>query len=149
MASYTNLLYHLVFSTKRREPLLHADLRPRLIEYLGGGIRDEKGIALGIGGTADHVHMLAKLRQDNAVSDVVRGIKANSSGWIHRTFPELQHFAWQEGYGAFTVSQSQVEGVKEYIRNQEKHHQKLTFQEELVKLLRALGIEFDETYLWD
>jgi len=120
MASYTNLLYHFVFSTKRREPSLHADLRPRLYEYLGGGIRDEKGIALAINGMADHVHILAKLRQDKAVSDMLRGIKANSSGWIHRTSPDLERFAWQEGYGAFSVSQSQVERVKEYIRHQGK-----------------------------
>src|SRR5262245_58339721 len=115
MASFTNLLYHLVFSTKHREPLLYADMRPRLYEYLGGAIRDERGIALAIGGTADHVHIFTKLRQDKAVSDVVRGIQANSSGWIHRTFPELQHFAWLEGYGAFTLSQSQVDRVKEYL----------------------------------
>jgi putative transposase len=149
MASYTNLLYHFVFSTKRREPLLHTDLRPRLYEYLGGGLRDEKCIALAINGTADHVHILAKLRQDKAVSEVLRGIKANSSGWIHKTYPELVRFAWQEGYGAFTVSESRVEMVKEYIRNQEKHHQKTTFQEEFVRLLKAHGIEFDARYLWE
>ena len=149
MASYTNLLYHLVFSTKRREPWLNAELRPRLCEYLGGGIRAEKGIALAINSMPDHVHILAKLRQDKAVSDILRGIKANSSGWIHRTFPELKGFAWQEGYGAFTVSHSQVDRVREYIRDQEKHHQRSTFQEEFLRLLKAHGIEFDEKYLWE
>src|SRR5262249_38955879 len=88
--SYTNLLYHLVFSTKERQPTLDAAVRPRLWEYLGGAIRGEGGIALLVNGMADHVHILAKLRQDKAVSDVLRAIKANSSGWIHDTFPQMQ-----------------------------------------------------------
>jgi REP element-mobilizing transposase RayT len=94
----------------------------------------------------DHVHIFAKLHQDKAVSEVLRGIKANSSGWIHRTFPELERFAWQEGYGAITVSESRVEMVQEYIHHQERHHQKSTFQEEFKQLLPAHGIEFDERY---
>jgi REP element-mobilizing transposase RayT len=104
--SYTNLLYHIVFSTKQREPWLDATIRPRVWEYLGGAIRGEGGVPLIVNGVADHVHILAKLRQDIAVSDVLRAIKANSSGWIHETFPHLAGFAWQVGYGAFSVSHS-------------------------------------------
>src|SRR5205085_494493 len=116
--SYTNLLYHIVFSTKDRRPLLDAAIRPRLYEYLAGGIRGEGGTALIINGTSDHVHILPRCRQDKALADVVRAVKANSSGWLHETFPSLRRFAWQQGYGAFTVSQSQVERVKKYIANQ-------------------------------
>jgi putative transposase len=147
--SHTNLLYHFVFSTKERRPFLHAEIRPRVFEYLGGAIRGEGGIALLVGGMPDHVHILCKLRQDKAVAEVMRDVKANSSGWIHRTFPELRDFAWQAGYGAFTVSQSQVERVRLYIANQEEHHRKYSFQEEFIRLLKAHGIEYDERYLWE
>jgi REP element-mobilizing transposase RayT len=107
--SYTNLLYHIVFSTKERQAWLDPEISARLYDYLGGAIRSEGGTNLSINGCADHVHVLAKLRQNKAVSDVLRAIKANSSGWIHRTFRDSRDFAWQSGYGAFTVSQSQVE----------------------------------------
>src|SRR5437016_3786384 len=91
--SYTQLLYHIVFSTKERRPTLNADIRPRVHQYLGGAIRDEGGTALLVNGIEDHVHILAHLRQDKAISDVLRSIKANSSGWIHRTFPDRELFA--------------------------------------------------------
>lgn len=147
--SYTNLLYHIVFSTKERQPWLDSTVSARLYDYLGGAIRSEGGTSLNVNGCADHIHILAKLRQDKAVSEVLRGIKANSSGWIHRTFQPLRAFAWQSGYGAFTVSQSQVDKVKRYIANQQKHHQRVSFKEEFIALLQAHGIEYDERYLWD
>jgi putative transposase len=146
-ASYCNLLYHVVFSTLGREPWLSPEVRPRVHQYLGGAIRDEGGIALIINGTADHVHILAKLRQDKALSKVIGEIKANSSGWIGRTFPGLTGSAWQEGYGAFSVSESQVERVTDYIANQETHHRKLTFRDEVKQLLIAHRLPFDERYL--
>lgn len=102
-----------------------------------------------VNGTEDHIHILAKLRQDKALSDVLRAIKANSSGWIHKTFPGLSAFAWQKGYGAFTVSTSQIEKAQRYIENQATHHQKVSFKEEYVALLKAHGIEYDERYLWN
>src|SRR4051794_16061947 len=102
--SYTNLLYHIVFSTKDRRPVITADIKPRLYEYIGGTIRSLGGILLAINGVADHVHILAKLRPDKAVSDVMRDLKANSSGWLHDVFPDLDELSWQRGYGAFTVS---------------------------------------------
>jgi len=147
--SYTNLLYHIVFSTKERQPWLDQELNARLYDYLGGAIRSEGGTGISINGCADHIHILAKLKQDKAVSEVLRGIKANSSGWIHRTFPTLHAFAWQVGYGAFSVSQSQVDNVKRYIANQRSHHQRVSFKDEFIALLQAHGIEYDEKYLWD
>ncbi len=147
--SYTNLLYHVVFSTKERHPWLDPEISTRLYDYLGGAIRSEGGTSMSINGCADHIHILAKLRQDKAVSDVLRAIKANSSGWIHFTFRALRGFAWQSGYGAFSVSQSQVEKVQRYIANQQRHHQRVSFKEELIALLDAHGIEYDERYLWD
>jgi putative transposase len=147
--SYTNLLYDLVFSTKDRRPLIDEFLRSRLYEYLGGTIRGLGGVALEIGGIADHMHLLVKLRQDHAVSAILRDLKANSSGWINQhELIGTRNFAWQTGYGAFTVSESQVEKVKQYIRNQETHHQKSTFREEFVALLQAHGIEYDLEHLW-
>ena len=146
--SYTCLLYHFVFSTKDREPWLQAELRPGLWEYLSGAICSEGGFCLIANGVSDHVHLLARLRQDKAISEVLRSIKANSSGWIHDAFPKLRGFHWQEGYGAFTVSKSQMEAVRRYIAGQEAHHRKVTFQEEFLALLKAHETEYDERYLW-
>jgi putative transposase len=142
-SSYCNLLYHIVFSTKQREPWLSAAIRPRVHEYLGGAIRGEKGIAMIINGTADHIHILAKLRQDKAISKLIEELKANSSGWISDTLDGCGGFAWQKGYGAFTVSQSQVSKVHRYIETQQKHHRRISFLEELEILLKAHGLPFD------
>jgi putative transposase len=106
--SYVNFIYHMVFSTKDREPLITAAYEERLHQYLGGIIRSHDGIALEINGMPDHVHVLAKLRPDEAVSELIRDLKSNATGWMHRVFPELSEFRWQNGYGAFTVSPSQV-----------------------------------------
>ena len=146
--SYCNLLYHIVYSTKDRHPWLNGDMRQRVHAYLGGAIRNEGGIALIINGTADHVHLLAKLRQDKAVSDVVRCMKASSSGWIRDNFADLRQFRWQNGYAAFSLSTLQVPKTRQYIANQEEHHKRRSFKEELIALLRANGIEYDERYLW-
>lgn len=147
--SYTNLLYHIVFSTKERIYWLSADVAPRVHEYLGGAVRSEGGTGLLVNGVPDHVHLLVRLRQDKAVASVIGAIKATSSGWIHKNFPALEAFAWQSGYGAFTVSQSQSRRVLKYIREQEEHHRQQTFQEEFIALLKAHEIACDERYLWD
>lgn len=146
--SYTNLLYHIVFSTKNRQPIITDELKPRLYEYIGGTIRSQGGIALGINGVSDHVHLLAKLRPDKAVSAALRDLKANSSGWMHNVFPNLRDFSWQNGYGAFTVSTSQVKSVLDYIAKQELHHAERSFRDEFISLLRKNGVEFDERYLF-
>ncbi len=145
--SYTNLLYHIVFATKDRRPLLGPPIATRLHAYLGGGIRQEGGTALIVNGTPDHVHILTRLRQDKALSDVIRSIKANASKWIHKTFSSHRGFGWQTGYGAFTVSESQVEKVRRYIADQEIHHRERTFDEEFAALLRAHGMSPDANHL--
>ncbi|MBX9585046.1 MAG: IS200/IS605 family transposase [Gemmataceae bacterium] len=147
--SFTRLHYHLVFSTKGREPSITPDIQPRLWDYLGGLVRAAGGIPLEIGGVAHHVHLLVTLRQQPALADVLRDIKANSSGWVHETFPDAAPFWWQTGYGAFTVSHSEIGRVQRYIANQEEHHRKQSFQDEYRQLLTLHGIEFDERYLWD
>ncbi len=146
--SYVNLIYHIVFSTKDRNPIITEPCESRLHEYIGGTIRGLGGIALAINGTEDHVHVLAKLRQDKALSDVLRDLKANASGWMHNVFPDQKEFAWQNGYGAFTVSASQVDKVKNYIANQKVHHQTQSFQDEFVLALQRNDVEYDEKYLW-
>jgi REP element-mobilizing transposase RayT len=144
--SYTNLLYHIVYSTKERAPLITKTLRPRLHEYLGGTVRGLNGIALEINGTADHVHVLAKLRPTISVSDFLSKLKSGSSGWAKRQ--TAGRFGWQARFAAFTVSESQVERVRTYIINQERHHRKQTFEEEFKKLLKAHNIDFDAAHLW-
>lgn len=145
--SYTNLIYDIVFSTKNRESLITDEIKPRLYEYIGGILRNKDGIALAIGGMNDHIHVLAKLHPDVSLSNLLRDLKANSSGWMHKIFPEMKDFSWQRGYGAFTVSVSQIEVVQQYIGNQEKHHAKFSFRDEFIKLLRVNQIEFDERYV--
>ena len=116
---------------------------------MGGIIRDEKGILLAAGGMPDHVHLVAKLPPTIAVSDMLWLIKTNSSRWVHETFPALRHFAWQTGYGAFGVSYSDLDRVKQYISNQQEHHRVRTFKEEFLALLKRHHIEYDERYIWD
>jgi len=146
--SYTCLHYHLVFSTKNRAPTITAEIRPRLWEYLGGIVRGERGIPIEVGGTDDHVHLLVTLRQDQALSEFLKKLKAGSSKWVHETFPDSRGFWWQTGYGAFTVSHSGIDAVKAYILTQEEHHKERTFQEEFLTLLVKHEIAFDEKYLW-
>src|SRR5215210_6720713 len=143
--SYTNLLYHIVYATKERAPLITNTLRPRLHEYLGGTVRGLDGIALEVNGTNDHVHVLAKLRPTISVSEFLSKLKSASSGWAKRQ--TNGRFAWQARFGAFTVSESQVHRVRLYIRNQQEHHRKQCFEEEFKALLKAHRIDFDETHL--
>ncbi|HJZ81491.1 MAG TPA: IS200/IS605 family transposase [Pyrinomonadaceae bacterium] len=145
--SYTNLLYHIVFSTKDRRPLITPDYEVRLYDYIGGTIREPGGISLALNGTEDHLHLLAKLRPDRALSDALRKLKANASGWMHRVFPRLEDFTWQQGYAAFTVSQSNVQEVRRYIARQKHHHQNISLRDEFIRFLIANEIEFDERYL--
>jgi len=145
--SYTNLLYHIVFSTKDRRPLITPDYEVRLYDYLGGTIRKLGGISLELNGTDDHVHLLAKLRPDCALSEALRDLKANATGWMHDVFPTLKNFSWQRGYGAFTVSQSSVEAVRQYIARQKEHHRKISFRDEFIQFLQENGIEYTERFI--
>ena len=146
--TYTNILYHLVFGTKHRQPRISADIQPRLYEYLGGVVRAHGGVLYEIGGIDDHVHLLLRWNTD-AMKDLVREMKSDSTKWIHKTFPGHDEFYWQSGGGIFTVSQSVVPQLTAYIRNQAKHHEKRSFQEEYIEFLKINGVEYDERYLFD
>jgi putative transposase len=147
--SFACLHYHLIFSTKHRLPLLTADLSERIFEYIGGILQPYEGVLVAAGGTADHVHLLVSLSRSMAVAEAVRLIKSNSSGWVHDTFPKQQAFAWQTGYGAFAVSYSHVDIVRQYLARQEEHHRVKTFQEEFVEFLQRHDLPYDERYIWD
>jgi len=147
-STLTNLLYHLVFSTKGRLPLIGDEIQQPLYDYMGGIIRNQGGKVIEIGGMPDHVHCLARLPARKAVPDILRILKSDSSGWVHRERPS-DRFAWQTGYGAFTVSQSLVGKVRRYIQTQAEHHRARSFEEELLALLEKHGIEYNEEYLWD
>ena len=147
--SYVQLITHIVFSTKHREPFITPELRAQLFPYMGGIFRKLDSSALIVNGVADHVHILALLPAKRALSDILRDAKAGSSGWVHEQFPSMKNFAWQTGYGAFSVSKSNLEVVRKYIAAQEEHHRRKTFQEEYIGLLQKHGIEYDERYLWD
>jgi putative transposase len=144
-STYLSLHYHLVFSTKNREPAIRDAWRSRLHEYLGGTIRGLGGFPEGIGGTADHVHLLVGLKATHCLADVLRELKKASSAWVHDEIGE--EFAWQEGYAAFTVSATAREGVKKYIANQEEHHRIRSYREELIEMLSMAGVEHDTRYL--
>jgi len=134
--SYISSYFHCVFSTKERRRLIEPELRDRLWPFLGGIARQNKMKAIEIGGVEDHVHILLSLPPTMAVSKALQLIKGGSSKWIHETFPEHRLFAWQEEYGAFSVSVSQLDKTIEYIKRQEAHHRKITFQEEFLTLLK-------------
>jgi REP element-mobilizing transposase RayT len=145
----TNLLVHLVFSTKERQPIIPQSHRERLHSYIGGIIRAEGAEPLMIGGTSDHVHAAIKMPATQAVSDLVRVVKANSSKWANDSRMSECRFAWQNGYGAFSVSASQIGKVRAYIGRQVEHHRTTTFKEELLALLTKHGMEHDPRHLWD
>ena len=146
--SYVSSYFHCVFSTKERRPLITPELCERLWPFLGGIARQNKMKAVEIGGVADHVHLLLSLPATMPISKAMQLIKGGSSKWIHETFPNQRLFSWQEEYGAFSVSVSQLDKTIAYIRDQPVHHRKLTFQEEFLMLLKKHGVEYDERYLW-
>jgi putative transposase len=140
---------HVVFSTKNREPLIDAELAPRLYGYIGGIVRNTGSVLLAVGGIEDHIHLLVSLGRTTSIADFVRNVKTNSSLWVHETFPERSAFGWQSGYGAFSVSKSVIPRVKDYIAMQREHHRRETYQEESLRFLREHDLEYDERYLWD
>ena len=146
MSTYLSLHYHLVFSTKHREPWLSPSLRGSVHEYLGGVVKGLGGEIHGVGGTGDHVHLLVSLRATHCLADLMREVKKASSHWI-RQKGQLAGFAWQEGYCALTVSPSARPAVRGYISRQEEHHHKRSFREELIELLEKAGIPYEAKYL--
>jgi REP element-mobilizing transposase RayT len=148
-SSYTNLLAHLVFGTRKRAAWITSELESRLYEYLGGIIRSHKCTLLEIAGMPDHVHLLVRLHPDVAMSALVRELKSESTSWIKRTNGPKTTCGWQRGYGAFSVSRSVSEEVRKYIRNQKTHHARRNFEEEFVAMLKLHNVEYDESYIWD
>lgn len=146
-STHASLHYHLVFSTKHREPWLSPESRSRVHEYLGGTMRGMGGVAHAIGGTGDHVHVLAGLKATHCLAEVMRELKSESSGWVRRELG-WPGFAWQEGYGAFTLAASGIESARAYVLGQEERHRTLTFQEEYLEFLERGMVEFDAKWLW-
>ena len=147
--SFASLIFHLIYSTKHRERLISDDMQSRLFEFSGGIPRNQKGRLLAAGGVEDHVHLLVSLSRQACIADTLRDLKANTSGWIHETFPSMSGFAWQAGYGAFSVSHSAIESVRQYIARQREHHRARTFQEEFREFLDRHEMPYDERYVWD
>ncbi len=148
-STYSNLLYHIIFSTKDRQPLITPALQEELYLYVAGIVRGQNGLPLEIGGVPDHLHLVIRINPDVSVSEIVRLVKANSSKWVNERAAGMGRFAWQRGYGAFTLSFSQLSAVRRYVRSQAEHHRVRTFQDEFVTFLTRHGIEFDERFLWD
>jgi putative transposase len=147
--TYTALNIHYIFSTKNRAPIVVGNLRERLWAFMGGIARENGMKARCIGGIADHVHLLVSMPTTLSIAKGIQLIKGGSSAWVHETFPEIRHFAWQEGYGAFSVSVSHVADTVAYIEKQEEHHRLKTFQGEYLAFLKKHEIAYDENYLWD
>jgi REP-associated tyrosine transposase len=145
--AYVSNLMHCTFSTKDRYPLINSELESRLWPYFGGIARDNRMKALAIGGTPDHIHALLSLPGMMSFAKAIQLLKGGSSKWIHDTFAEQNKFGWQEGYGAFSVSASQVDKTIAYINNQKEHHRRRTFREEFLELLKKHGIEYDARYI--
>jgi len=147
--TFASVHLHVIFSTKHRRPTIADSFRHRLWEYMHGLARKEFGKALCIGGTADHIHGLIEVRPDVSISDAMRKWKALSSRWAHKTFPESRDFAWQTGYGVFSISGPRKAAVIEYIEGQAEHHRRVSFEEEFVAFLRRYEVEYDPKYLWE
>ena len=147
--SYHGILLHIIFSTKYRLPLIDDSWKNDLYAYIGGTVTEHKSRLLDAGGIEDHIHLLLKIHPAFAISKTVQLLKSNSSRWINENHQVDQKFAWQSGYGAFSVSQSQYEVVANYIRNQRQHHEKLDFKDEYLAILQKHRLEFDLKYVFD
>ncbi|HVF73170.1 MAG TPA: IS200/IS605 family transposase [Chthoniobacterales bacterium] len=147
--SLSNVILHIIFSTKSREPWLSAEIRPRTHAYLGTVCRGIGADMTRVGGVSDHVHVVTSLPRTCSPAELVEKIKKASSKWIKAIHPRYRGFFWQRGYGVFSVSQSQLVSVLEYVRAQEDHHRTHSFQDEYRRLLLKHGVKFDERHLWD
>jgi putative transposase len=147
--SYVSAYFHCVFGTKERQKLITPALEERLWPFLGGIARQNNMTPVIIGGIEDHVHLLLSLPSSMPISKAMQLIKGGSSKWVHETFPDQWRFGWQEKYGAFSVSVSQLNTIIHYIKNQREHHQTKAFEEEFRALLDRHGIRYDERHLWE
>lgn len=147
--TYSNLFYHFVFSTKNREDFISQEIEDRVWSYLGGIARKHKLTALQIGGIENHIHALIVAPPPVSPSQIAKWLKGESSKWIHGEFADMKRFAWQDGFGVFSVSKSNAPQVIEYIKNQREHHMKQSFEDEYIELLKLHGVEYDPKYLFD
>jgi len=147
--SLSCVLLHVVFSTRERTPWLDDALRPDVHAFLAGAVRTCECEAYRVGGVADHVHLAIRLSRTLSIANLVQQVKSASSKWIKEQDMDLSQFAWQKGYGAFSVGMSQKEALVTYIDQQEEHHKFQSFQDEYRKFLKKYGIDFDERYVWD
>ena len=145
--SLSKVYIHLVCSTKNREGNILMKYREEMFRYIAGALNEMNCNAIAVGGEKDHIHALFCLSRTKTLSDVVRDLKTNSGKWMKEKLG--CNFLWQSGYGVFSVSQSTVEQVVKYIKNQQEHHKKISFQEEYISFLKAYGIYYDEKYVWD
>ena len=145
--TYSNLLFHLIWSTKNRIPFMKGEIKIRIHGYLRKIINDSGANLLFINGMEDHVHLLMAMPLTLLIPDLIEKVKPNSTKWIHKTFPNLRDFSWQEGYGAFSVGKSNLQQVIKYIENQEEHHRTVTFEEEFISFLEANGISYDKRFV--
>jgi putative transposase len=147
--TYSNLFYHLVFSTKSRADLIHRDIEERVWAYIGGIARNYGMTALQVGGIENHVHVLSMAKPTMVPCDIAKFIKTDSSKWIHEAFPDMRSFGLQDGYGIFSVSKSAVPDVVRYIQNQREHHARQSFEDEYRSILDLNGVDYDDKYLFD
>jgi REP element-mobilizing transposase RayT len=147
--SLSKVIHHIIFSTKDREPWLESNLRPRMHSYLATICRDLGADFVRVGGVADHVHIVTTLPRTLSQAQLIEQIKKLSSKWIKTVDARYRGFYWQRGYGAFSVSPSQLEGLLQYVQAQQEHHRTRTFQEEYREFLRKHGVDFEEQYVWD
>jgi putative transposase len=144
----TNVLVHFIFGTHHRAPSIKPEMESDLHAYIGGIIRELGGVGLSINGMPDHLHLLVRMPSTHSIADVARLVKTNSSRWVHERWPQYKSFAWQSGYGAFSVSESGLDAVRTYITHQQQHHAKRSFHEEFVAFLKKNNITVEERYLW-
>ena len=146
--SLSLVIVHIIFSTKDRAPLLDTDVRPRLHAFLATVARNAGCEAYRIGGVADHVHLAVRLSRTITIAELVETLKTSSSKWLKTQSPTLAAFAWQRGYGCFSVGPTDLQALCEYVDRQEEHHQRRTFQEEFRMFLEKYGVEYNEAYVW-
>lgn len=148
-STHSNLLVHVIFSTKNRVKLITDVWQPELFAYIGGAVHEHKASLLEAGGIEDHVHLLLQTHPSFAIADTIRLLKANSSRWIHEERKIQAKFEWQKGYGIFSVSQSSRNALTHYIRSQREHHHRLSFEDEYLQALKLHGIEHKPDYVFD
>jgi len=144
-----SLMVHVIFSTRNREPLITPEIEAELFAYMGGILKNRESRLLDAGGTANHVHLLISQSKNIGLSSLMKDVKKDSSSWIKTKGIRFRNFHWQDGYGAFSIGESNIPALKQYIATQKEHHRNRSFQEELIKFLNAYRLEYDERFLWD